>query len=241
VVTLFRRYYELQQTIERIWEMAGEFEFIPEVVVVWAQPELGRLWFIQELLDAGKIQHVISRPKLVGEEPGVATTYPESHNLRLGLQYVTDNFLTEDTYVIGMAADVCPRHGTFAFIDNHIRENAKAVVFHWPNGCCHSGVWHTNFFVVPLDDRFWPPLSGLEHQDVLERQWGMMLSERRLEGVVETHNHNDKRFVHCHQSETQPEWPLVPLNDGNSVGFAILGRKTFWRKLREIVAGVFSR
>jgi hypothetical protein len=177
------------------------------VVVVWACPEVGHLWFFDELLRTGLASHVLGRPPLPGE--GGATSYPESHNLRLGLTYIRDNYANEVHYVIGLAADVYLQDWTLSYIHDHMKEN-DCVVFHWDNGCVREGVWHTNCFGVCLDERYWPPLSPPGHADTLERQWGMKLERERPPLVHKWHNSGQRKFIHRHENgpvlESRPQY-----------------------------------
>ncbi len=88
LLTVHRRYYELSRAIERIHELRAEFAVAPEIVVVWSQPEVSRFWFFDELLADHKIQHLVGRPALPGECASGPKTYPESYNLRLGLNFI---------------------------------------------------------------------------------------------------------------------------------------------------------
>jgi hypothetical protein len=44
VLTVYRRYHELAEALDRLTALAHEFAEPPAVVVVWAAPEVGRLW-----------------------------------------------------------------------------------------------------------------------------------------------------------------------------------------------------
>jgi hypothetical protein len=235
VITVYRRYHELAAAIERIKELAGEFEETPEIVVVWAQPEVGRLWLFQQLLESGAISCVLGRPRLPEESPERSTTYPESHNIRLGLNWVRDNYDPDTTYAVVMSADVYPNpHQAFQFIDEHMsREKGRAVVFHWPNGCVPVNIWHTNFFAVCLDEKYWPPVVEPGREDTLELAWGKQLAQRRLDAVLESHNSRDKRFVHTHQSEHLAEWPIIPQSIPHTALLLISGHLPWWRRLLE--------
>lgn len=168
LLTLCRRYYELAKNLEKIYQLKGEFPSEPDVVLVWAQPEVGRLWFLQELLASGKLTHVIGRPQLP-DETGVSTTYPESHNLHIGLTYIRENY-PPDSYVVVQASDVEPKAGVYHQINVLMQEGANAFAVHWANGVCCNDIWHTNFFSVCLDPAYWPPVSEPDAADTLERQ-----------------------------------------------------------------------
>lgn len=236
LVTVCRRYRELAGTLGRVRDLAGEFSERPDVAVVWARPEVGRLWFFRKLSGDGLVDRVLTRPPAPGEGDGLATTAPESLNIRLGLEWARDNYDPASTYAVVLAADVVPnaRHA-FAFVDDHMsRGGGRAAVFHWPNGCVPTNVWHTNFFAVRLDDeRYWPPVLQAGSSDTLEWAWGKRLMDARLPGVLESHNARNRRFSHAHLSEGLPEWPVVPESAGQSASLLISGRLPWWRRLAE--------
>lgn len=235
VVTVYRRYHELAALLDRVGELAGEFAERPDVVVVWAQPEVGRLWFFQKLLADGAVQKLLTRPRLPGEAADQPTTYPESHNVRQGLEWVRANYDPATTYAVVLAADVTPNaEHLFRFVDDHMsRDDGRAVVFHWPNGCVPHHIWHTNCFAVCLDERYWPPVLPAESGDTLEWAWGKQLRERRLHAVLESHNSRERRFVHAHRSEALPAWPVEPQAAAQSALLLISGHLPWWRRLLE--------
>jgi hypothetical protein len=239
LVTLYRRYHELDRNLAWFWEHANEFRERPEVVLVWAEPELDRLWFIEDLLSRGMIHHVVSRLRLPGEVAGQATSYPESHNLRKGLEFIRRHYHDQEVFVVGHAADVKVKKGLYAEIDSQFHEKgAHALVFHWQNGCCHEGIWHTNCFAVSTDRLYWPPLSTPDHQDVLERQWGKYLQEMNPPRVVTSANYNQKNFSHDHLSEDLPEFPRHPRWAGGSVALHLSGRRRWYLRALDWLRGV---
>ncbi|MBY0525591.1 MAG: hypothetical protein K2R98_19455 [Gemmataceae bacterium] len=229
LVTVHRRYHELAHNLEKTWELAGEFAERPEVVVVWADPEVGHLWFFQELLAKGLIHHLVERPPLPCKSVR-NTTYPESHNLRLGLEFIRDHY--RDAYVLTQIADIEPRPGVYKFVDKHmaVGEN-KAVLFHWPNPSV-SGCWHTNFFAVATDEAYWPPVSTTDNADVLEHQWGQKFARNSLPGVVQTNNFFNRFFLHSHLSEGQPAWPVFPQAGSCGVSLSVRGHLSWRQKVR---------
>lgn len=234
VITVCRRYHELDDALARLAALAHEFAEPPAVVVVWARPEVGRLWYFQGLLREGRVDHLLTRPALPGEADDRPTTYPESHNIRLGLEFARKTY-GPDAYAVVQTADIHP-HATlcYAFADAHMQAGDGAVVLHWQNGCVQHGIWHTNFFAVRLDDEaYWPPVSDPDHQDVLERQWGRKLSELRPPRVVESHNYNGKRFGHAHRSEHLPPWPVRPQAAAAGFALCITGHKPWWERALE--------
>ncbi len=245
LLTVYRRYHELTRAIEGVWRAwkAGEFRQKPEVWVVWAQPEVSRLWFFQGLLARGEVHRVVGRPRLAGEGPGRPTTYPESHNLRLGLSQLSrEGGGGPEVYVIGQAGDVLPNPDTYRFLDDRLHGvpmpgepdegEWKAVVFHLQNPSVHHDIWHTNFFAVPLDERYWPPVCGEDHADVLERQWGALLAQTKPERVFRSSNYNAKRFHHDHLSESLPAFPVVPQLGSAGFGLSVVALP-WWGRLRE--------
>lgn len=232
LVTVYRRYHELIQSLDHIQTLIHEFREPPDVIVVWAIPQLGHLWLMDSLIEQGKVTAVVGRPQLPDETPGAATTYPESYNLRKGLNYIKRNY--EECYVIGHAADIQAMPGAYRFIDNKIHEGEKAVLYHWANGCCREDVWHTNFFAIPLDEEYWPPISTKQSGDVLERQWGLSIAEKKPDRVFKWHNSRNQSFLHDHISENLPEITVVPLTAEFTLNLTIKGYKTFWAKLFEL-------
>lgn len=237
LITVHRRYHELDLSVGRVWEafLLGEFARAPEVWVVWAGPEPARVWYVQGLVECGLVQRVITRRPGEGEGGG-ATSVAESRNVRLGL-LSAHALPAHDAYFVVQAADVLPHYGTFAFVDGRVNlHQDRAVVFHWPNGCVQSGVWHTNFFAVPNDPAYWPPLVEPGDQDVLERKWGLALEEANPPGVRRASNYGDSRFVHGHLSESLPLFPSSPLPLGSTVAMSCVGgrckswlRRLSWR------------
>lgn len=232
LLTVHRRYYELSRAIARIHELSHEFAVPPQIVVVWSQPEVSRLWFFDELTESGRIQHLLGRPALPGENEKGPTTYPESHNLRMGLEFIRSTFPAQETYVIGQAGDIYPQaEHCYQYIDRLVQQGSRAVVFYWANGCLNSDIWHTNLFAVPLDEAYWPPVATPESQDVLERMWGLVLVERQLPDVVRNHNSNNKRFVHAHLSEQREPWPERAVCVDGELTLYVRGRMAWYRRL----------
>jgi hypothetical protein len=234
VVTIHRRYWELKKNLP---EIKKRFPDSP-VVVVWACPEYSRLWFFQELLANGDIQAVVGRPPLPNES-SAATTYPESHNLRLGLERAKRDY-PDAPYYVGMAADITPGLWGCEFIEQSMKDGCKATVFYWANPIHgQGGTWHTNFFAVAQDEDWWPPLSPPDDADVLERQWGRLLQGKPAVSI--SSNANGMMFSHRHESENMDPFPIFPQHDGSSVGFAMKGHlswyKRLWRYVKRLVYG----
>lgn len=231
VVTVHRRYHELASNLARLRELAGEFSEPPDVVVVWACPDVGHLWFFQRLRAEGLVHTLLTRPRLPGERADGPTTYPESHNIRLGLSWVRDHYDPASAYALVMAADVRPNERlALKFVDDHVAAGARAVVLFWPNGCVRSDIWHTNFFAVCLDERYWPPVLGEGDSDTLEWAWGKHLLRADLPGVVRGHNSRERRFAHRHESDAHPPWPVVPQAGDGAAPLLITGHLPWWRR-----------
>lgn len=238
-MTVCRRYHELVKNLTATLELAAvELGYAPDVVLVWARPEVPRLWVVQQLLAEGKLKHVIGRPELPGEMTS-ATTYPESVNIRQGLDYIRANYDPATHYVIFQTADVQLRGGTLHFVDHHMEEGNEAVVFHWENNCVRSDIWSTNFFGVSLDPLYWPPVSPPEHQDVLERQWGVSLCNASPPGVHKWHNYQARRFAHVHESETLPAYDERPQREGSGFRLTVRGYKPWLVRLYEFARRVW--
>jgi hypothetical protein len=236
VLTVYRRYAELARALDRLDQLAPELGGRPDVVVVWARPEVARLWFFNELVAAGRVTKLITRPALPGEAAELPTTYPESHNIRLGLEWVRDHYDPASHYAVVQAADVMPNPGTaYGFIHTHMTGGAGAVVFHWQNGCVPVEIWHTNFFSVRLDEVYWPPVAEAGHPDVLEAIWGRHLCTLQPPHVEKSHNYNSKRFRHEHLSEQLPPWPVRAQESGCSAPMSMKGRLPWWRRLLEFL------
>lgn len=244
LVTVYRRYYELARNLQRSLERAeAELGYRPEVVLVWARPEYARQWFIRELQARGLVTHVLKRPALDGEGSQGGTTWPESHNIRLGLEFIREQYACPhcgklDTYVVMHAADVYLQDDTLKIIEREILAENEAVVFHWSNGSANANVWHTNCFGVTMNRDYWPPLSTPLEQDVLERQWGKALDGKPR--VCRAHNANDKRFLHRHESDNLPviDSRTELLADG--VTMTLTGVRTWRSRWYDLLKGLWD-
>lgn len=239
VVTVCRRYHELRRNLRWLHERMSELPERADVVVVWARPEIGRLWVFQELMAEGFIQHLVGRPALPGEEDGVATTHPESHSIRLGLEFVRDHY-GDEHYAIVQAADIRPREGQHGFLHENMQK-VEAVLYFLPNGICHDSIWHTNFFAVSMKEDYWPPLAEKGDQDILERKWGLGLTKSGLTSFVRWHNNRNKSFVHCHESEKVPPEPFRSQRAKGGVSLFIAGRRSLWAAFSSWVRSFIRR
>lgn len=228
VITIYRRYHELQKNIDIILERCKELDKKPYIFVVWVNPEVGRIWFFQELVKSGKVSHVISR---LTENKG-SISYEESRNIQKALDFINSNY--KDYYVIVQTADITVQPGAYGFIQQEIKNGAKAVLFHMENSVIHHDIWHTNFFAVTSDVSLWPPLGSNGDADILERKWGKVLRDQNRSGFAVGHNYNNRRFIHNHESERLPSFPIAPQNKSYSVNIYVRGRYTLRQKLRRV-------
>ncbi len=235
-MTVCRRYHELLRNLPSALTLAeAELGYRPGVVIVWARPEPRSLYLLNFLQTAYGVR-VLGRPSLPGELPpseGGATSYPESHNLRLGLENSSGD------YVVCMAADILPRPGIFSEIDHFIRTGEKAVLFYWENGISRDA-WHTNFFAVTRDPLYFPPLCTPADQDVLEVKWGKNLIRENLP-FVRSHNSESRRFLHRHESESLPRLPTVPAPCFESLPLYLHANPSPWKFILAGVAATWRR
>lgn len=213
LVTVYRRYHELRKNLKRTMERAlVELGYRPDVVLVWACPEVGREFLMRELQDAGLVTHVVRRHRIEGLDGVRPTTFSESINIRRGLEFIRDFYPADRHYAVMHAADIFLHESTLKFCDDRINGRTEegrhdAVLFHWENGICHQDIWATYFFAVALDELYWPPVSPDGEDDVLERQWGRLIERRKPPGIFKWHNAGQRRYVHAHESERLPPFP----------------------------------
>lgn len=237
LITVYRRYHELQKNLERTRERAlEELGYMPDVVLVWACPEVGRLWLMQSLQKDGLLTHLLNRPAIPGLDGDKPTTWPESHNLRLGLTFIRDHYAENEHYVIMHAADIWLQGGTLSFIDDRINGRVEegphnAVLFHWDNPIIPRDIWSTYMFGVCLDPQYWPPVSPANEQDVLERQWGVLLSKRQLPGLFRWHNARERKFLHRHESEQLPPFPVKPQTITDAMQMQCVGYRSIFGRV----------
>lgn len=171
LITLHRRYGDLQRAIRIYRELRSEFSVQPKLVLIWSTPEYGLHWLIDEL----HFDDIIYRSKLIFEGERGSTTYPESHNINIGLKYIKKKY-GPDCYVIVQASDIIVKQGAYAAIDEVMQEKSNnVVVFHWENACVRIGCFHTNFFGVSMNEEYWPPKCNYDEHDTLEWVWGKRL------------------------------------------------------------------
>lgn len=185
LVSLYRRYGQLLQAVAAIRDAVAN----PKIVLVWAQPEPAIQW----LIDGLGLTHVIYREKLPLEGECGGTTYPESHNIRIGLEYIKRTY-GENTYVIFQAADVIIKNDGCAVIDREMQDGTPLCVFHWPNNMVSVGCYHTNLFAVGMDEAYWPPVCGPHEHDTLEWAWGKVLGNYVRPPGVPPRHYNFKKL-----------------------------------------------
>lgn len=228
LMTVYRRYHELQNNLLAVDLFEKQLGYRPKVIIVWASPEIGRMWFLHELIRTRKVTHVIYRPRNQFDDG--PTTYSESVNIRFGLEWIKRCY-SSNHYVIFQAADINVYLKTYELINREMQSNKDAVLFYWENSVNAQNSWHTNMFAVSLNEDYWPPISSRENNDTLEVQWGKELLNKRLLNVFETHNSRGMKFKHSHDSELMVTFPVYPQPASNSVFVISLGRWTFKQRL----------
>lgn len=237
LITLHRRYHELRLALECSRRHEKELGGALKRILVWAHPEITRLWFIRELQAEGLLDHVLSRPALEGP-----ISYQEAHNIRLGLEYCQQNYPGQP--VIVQAGDIQVQAGTYAQVREQLKDH-QLVVYRW--GSTGAEFYHTNFFAVQSPE-WWPPLIEKDCLDVLEAAWAKQLWGRP--GYFKWHNSREKRFVHRHLSENLPELAHHNERITGGITLTLRGRRTWaqfisacvfqllrilWRKSRSIL------
>lgn len=201
LITIHNRYHELSEHLIHNNSLFNEFDEKPFVIVVWASPQSDYLYLFEKFIKDGLIDKLLFREK--SDCDGGPTTASESLNLKLGFDYIKNNFKDNDYFIIGQSADIKVNQGTYKLINNSIKDN-NAVLFFWENGIARENVWHTNFFAVknPL---YLPPVNGDSDSDVLETRYGKYLINNNLNCFIRSHNSRNKKFQHLHLSENLPE------------------------------------
>lgn len=246
LLTVYRRYHELRANLERTLERARvELGYRPDVVVVWAAPEVGRNWVLRDLMERGWVTHLVKRHQVDGLDGVRPTTFSESINIRKGLEFIREFYDASSHYVIMHAADIYVHESTLKFCDDRINGRTEegphnAVVFHWDNGICHSDIWATYFFATTLDESYWPPVSPPEEDDVLERQWGKLLDRTRPPGVFKWHNAGQRRYIHHHASETLPPIGISAEREIAHLPLQTTGWKPWHRRFLEWVCDLLA-
>lgn len=242
LITLYRRYFTFLQALKNIQKYKNEFKIEPDVIVVYAQPEKHMKFLVEQPI----VNKVIYRPKLVHEGEKGGTTYPESHNIRIGLEYIRDNY--KNCYAVVQAGDILVKESCYAHIDHIINHNSKdAAVCHWPNSIVPVGCYHTNIFAVTMDEKHWPPVCSFDEYDVLEWAWGKKLGNYLDRQQYNFLTFNNQLFDHVHTDGPYPKQEINNINI-NCYGYGrynqglllqITGRKLskkeiLWQKLHTL-------
>ena len=232
LITLHRRYHELCLALKNIHHKKIFFKEPPSIVLIWADPEPSRKWFIDNLIEDKLIDHVIHRFKLPTDNGNSGTTFSESQNIRLGLENVFR--LYKNSYCIVQASDICITEYGFYLIEQEMNNGAKAVSFVWPNRYT-SRAWCTNCFAVSNDKEYWTPFTDMRSSDVLERSWFEKCYLK--EDITTMSNNNEIVFVHKHISENMDEFPIKPVIINKTFNLFIKGSMSLLNRLRCIFLG----
>lgn len=205
LMTVYRRYAELVANLKRMRTLKREFAETPLVYLVWAQPEWGHPLkagphWLEMLVDIGDIDYIIHRPKLPLEGQVGGVTYPESRNLRIGMEAIKQDS-GGDGYILAQTADVFALPGTYGLMDDHMRAGGKAFVYDWPNPYVQDCI-ATNFFAVAMDESYWPPLPSPVDPDVLEYHWRGIARKPGIALSMQPDDH----FFHSHDWEKVQEF-----------------------------------
>lgn len=216
--------------MDNIQAKLNEFHQRPDVVVVWSCPEFDRLWFFEEYMKRGQINFLLFREP-TSKDNSFATTVPESINLRLGLNFIKRNY--ENVYIIGQSADVIPRDGTYKLVDQEMKcTEREAYLFFWQNQIAHANVWHTNFFAVTTNEKYWPPVSEYGDADTLEVQYGKQLLNFSCNNFVVSHNSRNMKFDHHHYDYSESN---IPHRMSSGVNLNVTGYKSLYRRFSDFI------
>lgn len=234
LITLHRRYHELCLALKNIQNKKIFFKQIPSVVLVWADPENGRRWFIDKLIEEKIIDHVIYRYKLPNEDGNQPTTFFESQNIRIGLENVFR--LYENAYCIVQASDIIINEFGIRLMQSEILKGAEVVNFAWSNRYT-SNAWYTNCFAISSNKEYWPPCSDMDCADVLEKLWYRESYGKRK--ITTLSNNNNIAFKHEHISENMKQFPIVYVDTNFSCSLFIKGYKSIFRIIKEFIRCIF--
>ena len=236
LITLHRRYHEFSLALKNIHNKKIFFKEKPSIVVVWADPDNGRRWFIDNLLEQKLIDHVVYRYKLPNEDGNQPTTFFESQNIRLGLENVFR--LYENAFCIVQAGDIIITEYGFYVMESEMLKGAEVVNFAWTNKHT-SNAWHTNCFAISSNKEYWPPFADIDSLDVLEKLWYRECYGKRK--ITTLSNNNNIIFKHNHISENMPKFPIVYINTNLSCNMFIRGYKSIFRIIKEFLRCIFFR
>lgn len=201
LITIYNRFHELAQHLIHNNSLFNEFDEKPYVIVVWAAPKSEYLYLFEDFIKNGLVDKLLFREKT--DLDGGPTTFTETLNLNIGFDYIKDNFVEGEYFIIGQSADIKVNQGTYKLINDNIKTN-NAVLFFWENGIARENVWHTNFFAVK-NLQYLPPVNTPMDSDVLETKYGKYLLNNNLNSFLRSHNSRSKKFQHLHLTESLPE------------------------------------
>lgn len=206
VITLYRRYFEFINSVDRIQEIKGELGVDPIIIVVWAVPEIPQFGLMERLLEEGKVHYVLERPLSEFDGWGRPTTPAELLNFKVAVSFIERHF--SNYYIILQGADILVKDGIYYWISKEI-ENYPAILFFWNSGLEIQYAWHTNFFVVK-DLRYWPKLEDKYCTDTLETMWAKRLRDEQLNDFLHSHNSRHLKFQEVHSSTRDTIFPGNP-------------------------------
>jgi len=237
LITLHRRYHELEKTINNLISKKRFFKECPSIYVIWADPEPCRYWFLDDLVKTSKIEGLITRHVLPEENGKNPTSFYESHNIRIGLETIFRKY--PNSYCIVQASDVLIKEYAIHLIQEQIFLHANAVVFYWSNKY-NPYAFHTNFFAVTSDSSYWPPFADFKTQDVLERLWYKNLeSKNLLNKIFKYVNHNETCFMHEHISESLKEFVKKSVFHASRICLNIKGHLSFHKIILNFFRCIF--
>lgn len=237
LITLHRRYHELELALENINRKKIFFKKKPKIVVIWADPENGRKWFIDSLLKNKLIDNILYRYKLPNEGNTKATTFYESQNIRLGLQNVFR--LYENSYCIVQASDICITEYGLYLMENEMNNGAELVNFYWQNKFTLNA-WSTNCFAVKSNQEYWPPFCDIDCLDTLEKLWFKSLENKTKLKITTMSNNNNIVFVHNHISEKLNPFPIKYIDLKNNLKMYIKGNMEFTKMIKNFLRCIFK-
>lgn len=212
LVTLYRRYFELVDTINNIQRLKGEFKLAPIIVIVWADPEPDKYGLMEQFLKEGKAHYILERKKSEYDGWNKPTTPAELLQFEMGFNFIKEKFKGQDYYIVVNGADILVSDGIYGLVDKEIQTHS-AVLFFWFNGIATMDAWHTNFFAVK-DQRYLPKYEEKYAVDTLETMWGKRLVDENLRDFFKSHNSREMKFKHIHDST---HTTLFPSNNGSGV------------------------
>lgn len=236
LVTVHSKLYELAECLDHLHSLKHEFKEEPEIVLHVADKKIGHTWFFDNLIRNKKINHLISRDRVL--EDGGPTSIPESRNIRAGLNFIEKTYRGQSIYVIVQCYDIFCRPGTYKLIDEQIHNGEPAVLFFWANKVAKANCWHTNLLAITMDRRYWIPEMPSWEFDTLEVFYGKYLADAKLPFFA-SHNSRSLKFEERQYDDVPLELKGVPIS--SSVTMFVMGyssiltrvknwfKKFFWR------------